>query len=130
MTQQLCPVCGKRALASTLSSKHGRCPACGLVLLPRPVEVEVFDLDYRARATDPDTSDVRMAHLKATQHERHGPILRALQEHGGGTYREVAEWTGIDGTVTSTDLAKLERAGLIERTGERRNGAMVRRVKP
>lgn len=81
---------------------------------------------YRARATDPDTAHERAAR----ENKKYGATWKAIEDdvraHGPSTYREVAERTGIVGTSTSTAMSAMEKAGILKRTGERRNGSMLR----
>ena len=83
---------------------------------------------FQARRTDPSTSHEAAAKRSEQAGKYVQIIAHDMTRHGPSTYREVADRTGVVGTTTSTVMSKMEREGLLVRTGERRNGCMVRRI--
>lgn len=83
-------------------------------------QLDAFSLpDAWARASDPETAH-RAA--ESTHAERLSAIvLRALRERGPATSEEVAEYTGEPLVCVSPRFRPLERRGMVEEWGKRRN---------
>lgn len=101
-------------------------------ILPRndfgPLFEPEDDGPYEARLTDPETSQEWAEHMNGSYPDVWRKIEEAAEARGeeGLTYREAEELTGIRGTVTSTSMTKMEKAGILERR-EREDGKLVRR---
>lgn len=90
-------------------------------------ELPLFE-QHRARVSDPPTAHQAAARRNTRPREHWDDIIADLRLHGASTYREVATRIGVPGTTVSTILTKMERAGVLRRTGDRRDGAMLREL--
>lgn len=87
-----------------------------------------LDLSPRARRRDPRTSHVA-ADKAASFAARHvSKIWTCLKDHGAMTPREIAERTGMDYVAVQRRGCDLERAGLIVRGPDERDGMRVWRA--
>lgn len=103
------------------------------ILYPRkraqaPSCTETLDLfvQYNARETDPGTAHEAAAKRTAAGTKHFDEIVADIRAHGPSTYREVSDRIGVVGTTISTVMTQMERHGILKRTGERRNGCMLR----
>lgn len=85
----------------------------------------------RARRTDPRESHDAAERIGAKVARLEALVLAALREHGPATTHELAERLGLSVVTVSPRMAPLERKPrfLVERTGEKRKGSAVWRVK-
>jgi predicted transcriptional regulator len=79
-----------------------------------------------SRSTDPSTSQTAAVRIKGTELE--AVVLAAVEALGTATYKEVASYTGRQGVTVSPRFRPLARRGLIQATGERRDGCRVWRA--
>lgn len=81
----------------------------------------------QARRTDPQESRDAAARVNVSADE--AMVIEALTQYGPMTTAEVAEITKRDREKISPRFAPLARREIIERTGERRDGSAVWRVR-
>lgn len=84
------------------------------------------DPEYRARSSDPDTSHEWAAKKNRESRAKWLAIMAALRARGPLTYAEVSEITGIAGTSTSTDLAQMDKIGLVAKVRDGRGRKVTR----
>jgi predicted transcriptional regulator len=77
----------------------------------------VFQLPA-ARCTDPDTSFEAAEAAQAFAHRHCTLIMQALRQGPAGK-SQIAKRCGLDGVSVARRLSELERAGLIQPTGQR-----------
>jgi len=94
------------------------CPTCGAEY-PEPVDPE---WTARARTTDPEES--HEAARKARNVDVSKRILVALAT-GDYTTKELVDVLGIKRVSVSPCMKPLKRLGLVDRTGERRDGCAI-----
>lgn len=80
------------------------------------------------RSTDPPTSREAAAVVSADITNLEGYVVRALIERGPSTDKEIADWLGRERVTVSPRMAPLRRKGVIEKTGEIRDGCAVHRL--
>ena len=83
-----------------------------------------------ARTTDPDTShEAADAANDAGLPMKHGrKILACIRALGPGTSKELGVSTGLGQHAVARRMRELERAGLVEDSGERRERSIVWRI--
>ena len=81
----------------------------------------------RARSTDPQTSRDAAATVDVGRDE--SLVIEALTRHGPMTTAEVAKALGRPRENISARFRPLQRLGLIDETGEKRNGSILWRVR-
>ncbi len=81
-----------------------------------------------ARTTDPTESHAASERVSASA--LCNLVLEALRNRGAMTTHEIAEATGVSLVSISPRMKPLSVAGLVQRTGERRNGSAVWDISP
>ena len=76
-----------------------------------------------ARASDPSESHAAAARVSASALCE--LVLEALRNRGPMTTHEIASYSGVSLVSISPRMKPLSVAGLVQRTGERRNGSAV-----
>ena len=84
------------------------------------------DAEAHARTTDPGTSHEAAARVDANALE--GMVVGSLKELGPGTTTEIASRLDRHSWSISPRMAPLERKGLVERTGEKKDRSQVWRA--
>lgn len=82
------------------------------------LQLPMFD-EPRARRRDPETSKQAALAAKELQAAHCDAILKALRKHGPLSKDGIAARTPLDGTQVARRTVELERAGLIEDSGEK-----------
>lgn len=89
----------------------------------------MFDPIPLARSSDPDTSHQAAARVHEFGDKHHGIIAVCLRQHGSLTADQIAALTRLDKYQVCRRLPEMERAGMVEPTGETRTTTSGRQAR-
>lgn len=82
----------------------------------------------RARKRDPETSQRAASKVRDFAGSHYGMILDTLKLAGAGTFKELAERSGLERHAVARRLPELQALGKVTRGAETRDGCSVWRL--